>query len=199
MLLEGSNWNGWMDRQREVVPKRWGTRVKSSCACVGLDPSDQQTNSFAWSQWMEWKWCCKHGVKKNRQFFMQNFVGQRTDLEYYSGFYWQPIKGMKQWNTVSKWKWLWHNVGQSILNTLKFGEVSGPLLTSPALNHFHSSGYVVTSSRKQAVSGYKRQYFYQCLHIARETTKGNILEGEITKNFKWHPQIFSAASLNIPR
>ena len=31
------------DRQREVVPKRRGTRVKSSCTCVGLEPKDRQT------------------------------------------------------------------------------------------------------------------------------------------------------------
>ena len=63
MFLEGSNWNGWTDRQLKVVPERRGTRVKSSCACVGLDPRDWQTNSFAWSQWMGWEWLGKHGVK----------------------------------------------------------------------------------------------------------------------------------------
>ena len=46
MFLEGSNWNAWMDRQRQVVPERRGTRVKSSCTCVGLDPRDWQTNSL---------------------------------------------------------------------------------------------------------------------------------------------------------
>ena len=35
-----NNWNGWTDRQREVVPKRRGTIMKSSCICVGLDPRD---------------------------------------------------------------------------------------------------------------------------------------------------------------
>ena len=33
MFLEGSNWNGWMNRQYEVVPNRWSTRVKSSRLC----------------------------------------------------------------------------------------------------------------------------------------------------------------------
>ena len=43
MFLEGSNWNCWMDRQQEAILKRRGTRLKSSCVCVGLDPRDQQT------------------------------------------------------------------------------------------------------------------------------------------------------------
>ena len=34
------------------------------------------------------------------------------------------MKGMKQWNTASKWRWLRHQASQSLLNTLKFGEVS---------------------------------------------------------------------------
>ena len=33
------------------------------------------------------------------------------------------MNGTKQWNTVCKWRWLCHNAGQLILNTLKFGEV----------------------------------------------------------------------------
>ena len=41
--VERSHWNGWTDRQREVVAKRWGTRVNSPCACVGIDPRDWQT------------------------------------------------------------------------------------------------------------------------------------------------------------
>ena len=52
MFLEGSNWNGWKDRHQQVVPKRWGTRVETSCTTVGLDPRDWQTNSFASSQWI---------------------------------------------------------------------------------------------------------------------------------------------------
>ena len=56
MFLEGSNWNGWADRQQEVVPKRQSTRVQSSCACTGLAPRDWQTNSVAWSQWTGWDW-----------------------------------------------------------------------------------------------------------------------------------------------
>ena len=39
-----------MYRQQQVVPERRGIRVKSSCACAGLDPRDRQTNSFAGSQ-----------------------------------------------------------------------------------------------------------------------------------------------------
>ena len=78
MFLEGSNWNGWMDRQQQVVPVRRGTRVKSSHACVGLDPRDWQTNCFAWSQWMGWKWWGKHGVKINRLLFTKRFAGQQN-------------------------------------------------------------------------------------------------------------------------
>ena len=102
MFLEGSNWNGWMGRQREVVQKRQGTRVKSSCACVGLVPRDRQTNSLVWSQWTEWEWCGKHGVKINRLVFMKRLVGQQTDLEQYSKFHWYNSI-MTQYNTV-----YWH-------------------------------------------------------------------------------------------
>ena len=63
VFLKGSNWIGWMDRQWEVVPKRWGTRVKSSRTCVALDPRDWQTIIVVWSQRRGWKWCGKHGVK----------------------------------------------------------------------------------------------------------------------------------------
>ena len=71
MFLEANNWNGCTDRQRQVVLKRWGTRVKSSCASVGLDPRDRQTYSFVWSQWTGWEWCSKHGVRINRLFTNQ--------------------------------------------------------------------------------------------------------------------------------
>ena len=54
MFLKGSNWNGLTDRQRELVPKRRGTRVKTSCTCVGLDPRDWQTIIVVWSQWTGW-------------------------------------------------------------------------------------------------------------------------------------------------
>ena len=76
MFLKGGNWNGWTDRQREVVPKRWGTRVKGSCTCVGLDARNWRTIIVVWFQWMGWKWCCKHGVKINRLFFMQRVVNK---------------------------------------------------------------------------------------------------------------------------
>ena len=123
MFLQGSDWNGWIDRQREVVPKKQNTRVKSSCTCVDLDPRDRQTNAFVWSQqW--WKWCGKRGAKINRLFDMQGFVGQQTDLEQYSKSYWQPKKRTKQWNTASKWMWLCHQAGQLILNASKSGKVS---------------------------------------------------------------------------
>ena len=50
IFLEGSNWTGWMDRQRQVVPKRLGTRVKISSTSIGLDPRDWQTIIIVWSQ-----------------------------------------------------------------------------------------------------------------------------------------------------
>ena len=46
MFLGSSNWNGWMDRQREVVPKETRHESERACASVGLVPKDQQTNSF---------------------------------------------------------------------------------------------------------------------------------------------------------
>ena len=115
MFLEGSTWNGWMDRQWEVSQKRRGTRGKCSCTFVGLDQKDLQTNTFPWSQWMKWKWWGKHGVKTTRQFFMNGFVGQQTDLEQYSKPYWQPKEGTTQWYTATKWRWLCRTAGQSIL------------------------------------------------------------------------------------
>ena len=55
---------------------------------------------------------------------MQGFVGQQIDLKHYSKPYWQPIKGMKQWHTASKWRRLCHQVGHLILYTLKLCEVN---------------------------------------------------------------------------
>ena len=78
LFLEGSNWNIWTDTQREVVPKRWSTRVKNSCTCVGLDPRDWQSNTFVLSQWMGWEWCGEHGVQINKLVFMQGIVSQQT-------------------------------------------------------------------------------------------------------------------------
>ena len=79
--LGGCNWGGWTDKQWEVVPKAKGTSVKCPRACVGLDPMDQQSDSFVWSLWAGWEWCSKQGVKINRLFFTKNFVDQQTDLE----------------------------------------------------------------------------------------------------------------------
>ena len=84
MFLAGSNWNVWIDRQQAVVAGRRGTRVKSSCTCVGLDPRDRQANCFAWSQWMAWESCGKLGVKISTLLLMKHNVGQQTDLEQYS-------------------------------------------------------------------------------------------------------------------
>ena len=70
-----------MDRQREVVPKRRGTRVNSSCTCAGLGPGDWQTTTFIQSQWLGWEWCSKHGVEISRLFFTQGFVGQQIDFK----------------------------------------------------------------------------------------------------------------------
>ena len=50
-------------------------------------------------------------------------VGPETDLEQYSKFYWHPVKGTKQWNTANNRRCICYNLGQLILNTLKFGEV----------------------------------------------------------------------------
>ena len=68
IFLEGRNWTCWTDRQRQVVPKRRGTRVKSSSTSIGLDPRDWQTNIIVWSQWTGRNRCGKHGVKINRLF-----------------------------------------------------------------------------------------------------------------------------------
>ena len=124
MFLEGSNWKGRTDRQREVVSKRWGTTVKSCCTCLGLDPRDWHTIIIVWSKWTGWKWCGRHGVEINRLFFMQGFAGQQSDLEQYSKLYWQQMKGVKQWKTVSKWRRLCHQEGQLIMNMLKPYEVN---------------------------------------------------------------------------
>ena len=103
IFLEGSNWAGWTDRQQEVVPKRRGTRVKSSSTSIGLDPREWQTIIIVWSQWTGRNRCSKHGVKINRLFFTQGFAGQQIDLKKYSKPYWQPMKRTKQWNTACKW------------------------------------------------------------------------------------------------
>ena len=124
MFLKGSNWNGWTDRQWEVVPKRWGTRVKSSCTCVGLDPRDWQTIIIVWSQLTGWKRCDKQTVKINRLLFTQGFIDKQIDFKQYSKPYWHPMKGTKQWKAASKWRRLCHQGGQSVLNTLKPGEVN---------------------------------------------------------------------------
>ena len=89
-----------------------------------LTLGDWQTIIIVWSQWTGWQWWGKHGVKINRLFFMQGFVGQQTDLKQYSKRYWQPVKGTKQWKTASKWRRLCHQAGQSILHTLKPCEVN---------------------------------------------------------------------------
>ena len=81
IFLEGSNWNVWTDRQREVVPKRRGTRVKSSSTSIGLDPRDWQTIIIVWSQWTGRNRCSQHGMKINRLFFTRGFVGQQIDLK----------------------------------------------------------------------------------------------------------------------
>ena len=45
------DWLTWMG-QREIIPKRRGTRLKCSCT---YDGGDRQTNSFAWTQWTGWE------------------------------------------------------------------------------------------------------------------------------------------------
>ena len=119
MFLKGSNWNGWMDRQREVVPKRQGTGVKISRTSIGLDPRDWQTVVIVWSQWMGRKQCNKHGMKINRLFFTQGFVGQQINLKQYSKAYWQPMKGTKQWKAAGKWRRPCHQAGQLLLYKLE--------------------------------------------------------------------------------
>ena len=119
IYLKGSKWNGWTDRQREVVPKIRGTRVKRSSTSIGLDPRDWQTIIIVWSQWTGRNRCGKHRVKINRLFFTQGFVSQQIYLKQYSKPYWQPMKGTKQWKTASKWRRLCHQAGQLILYTLE--------------------------------------------------------------------------------
>ena len=109
---------GWMDRQQQVVSKRRGKRVKSSCTCDFLDPRDWQTIIFVRSQWAGWEWCGNHGVKINRQFFTQGFVGQQIDLGHYSKPYRQPLKGTEQWNTSSKQRRFCHQVDSEHAETL---------------------------------------------------------------------------------
>ena len=108
---------GWTDSGR--LFQRRCTRVKSSCTSIGLDRRDWQTIIIVWSQWTGRKRCGKHGVKINRLFFTQGFVGQQIDLKQYSKPYWQPMKRAKQWEAASKWKRLCHQVGELIMYTLK--------------------------------------------------------------------------------
>ena len=68
IFLEGSNWTAWTDRQHQVVPKRRGTRVKSSSTSIGLDSRDWQTIFIVWSQWTGRNRCSQHGMKINRLF-----------------------------------------------------------------------------------------------------------------------------------
>ena len=81
------------------------------------------TSNSVWSHWTGRNRCGKHGVKINRLFFTQGFVGQQIDLKK-SKPYWQPMKETKHWNTASKWRRLCHQVGQLILYTLKPSEVN---------------------------------------------------------------------------
>ena len=50
-LPEGCKRHGWMERQQGVVPKGRGAVVQGSCTCIGLDPREQQSDSFVWFQW----------------------------------------------------------------------------------------------------------------------------------------------------
>ena len=84
IFLEGSNWTGWTDRQRQVVSNRRGTRVKSSSTSIVLDPRDWQTIIIVWYQWTERNRCSQQGVTINRLFITQGFVGQQIDLKKYS-------------------------------------------------------------------------------------------------------------------
>ena len=119
IFFDGRNWNGWTDRQRQNVPKRRGTRVRSSCTSIDLDPRDWHTIIIVWSQWTGRNRCGQHGGKINRLFFTQGFVGQQIYLEKYSKPYRQPMQGTKQWNTARKWRRLCHQAGKLILYTLK--------------------------------------------------------------------------------
>ena len=123
-FLEGSKWNGWLDTQQQVVATRRATRVKWSCTCVGLDPRNWQTIIVIWSQWTGLEWCSKHGEEINMMFFTKHFGGRQTDLEQcskYSGNYWRERSSL---TLQIKGGWLCHNASLSILNTLRFGEVS---------------------------------------------------------------------------
>ena len=102
------NWTRFSSSNQSI--NQSGTRVKSSCICVGLDPRDWQTIIVVWYQWMGYKWCGKHGVRINRLFFKQGFVGQQLGLKQCSKSYWQPMKGTKQCkarlnggNIVTRW------------------------------------------------------------------------------------------------
>ena len=97
IFLEGSKWAGWTDRQREVVPKRWGTRLKSYSTSIGLDPRDWQI-IIVWSQWTGRNQCSQHGMKINRLFFTQGFVGQQIDLCCQNYQIWR-----EQWLWLQEW------------------------------------------------------------------------------------------------
>ena len=123
-FLEGCNWSGWMERQRAAVPKTRGATVKCTCTCtcIGLDPRDQHTKSFVWSQWTGWEWWGRHGVKLNRLFFKRVLYADKLILKstlYFTGTQWWEHSRV----TLSKWRWLCHNTNQLILNMLQFGEV----------------------------------------------------------------------------
>ena len=85
MFLEGINWNGWTDRQQEVVPKRRGARVKWSGTCVGLDPGNQQNDSHVSYLWTAWEWWGKHWVKMSNIlviYWQSNIVSVKLALNW---------------------------------------------------------------------------------------------------------------------
>ena len=73
VFLEGSNWTRWTDRQWEVVPKRRGTRVKSS-----------STSILSWPQGLTNYYHCLISV--NGKESMQPARKQDKQLFFHAGF-----------------------------------------------------------------------------------------------------------------
>ena len=72
----------WLNGQTAgSCSKETGTRVKALAPVLVLTLGTDKTIIIVWSQWTGRNRCGKHGVKINRLFFTQGFVGQQIDLK----------------------------------------------------------------------------------------------------------------------